>query len=139
MDRATVRRRYFWLLSHTLNRVTTRLARRGVGPFSLVRHVGRRSGRAYETPVILARTHGGFVAELTYGDTVDWYRNVVAAGGCEVVHRGRRYRIDGIEPCSPERGRRAYPTPFRQILKLAGKRGFRFLRVAGDGDDAAAR
>jgi len=62
-----MRRRYFWLLKHTLNRVTGRMARSGRGPFSLVRHMGRTSGQMYETPVILAQVPEGFIAELTYG------------------------------------------------------------------------
>jgi deazaflavin-dependent oxidoreductase (nitroreductase family) len=88
MRRASVRRRFFWVLKKTLNRLTARMARGGYGPFSLIRHVGRKSGRTYETPVILAEVPQGFVAELTYGDTVDWYRNIVAAGGCTVIHHG---------------------------------------------------
>jgi deazaflavin-dependent oxidoreductase (nitroreductase family) len=130
MDRATVRERYLWVLGRTLNRVTSRLARWGHGPFSLIRHVGRRSGRIYETPVILARVPEGFVAELTYGDTVDWYRNVVAAGGCVVVRGGREYRIDRVEPCDPERGRAAYPIPARWVLRALRRDEFRILRTA---------
>jgi deazaflavin-dependent oxidoreductase (nitroreductase family) len=131
MDRAAVRKRFLWMLGHTLNRVTSRAARSGHGPFSLIRHVGRRSGRTYETPVILARVPEGFVAELTYGDTVDWYRNIVAAGGCVVVRGRREWRVDGIEPCAPDRGRRAYPIPFRWVLRVLRRGEFRLLRTAG--------
>ena len=92
---------WLWLISHTLNRLTTSLARSGHGPWSLVRHVGRRSGRSYETPLLLARTSDGFVAELTYGPAVDWYRNIAAAGGCTVVHRGRSYTVDGVDGAAP--------------------------------------
>jgi deazaflavin-dependent oxidoreductase (nitroreductase family) len=126
-------RRFLWLLDHTLNRVTGRVARSGRGPFSLVRHVGRRSGRTYETPVILARVPEGFVAELTYGDRVNWYRNVVAAGRCVVVRGADEYPITSIEPCSAERGRGAYPEPFRFVLKVMGRTEFRLLRVDGQG------
>jgi hypothetical protein len=55
------------VLNNTLNRVTTPLARSGRGPFSLIRQVGRKSGRTYETPVILVKVADGFIAELTYG------------------------------------------------------------------------
>ncbi len=72
------------------------MARTGIGPFSLVRHVGRKSGRAYETPVILAKVPGGFIAELTYGDQVDWYKNVMAAEGCVVVHHGEESGPTGL-------------------------------------------
>jgi deazaflavin-dependent oxidoreductase (nitroreductase family) len=129
MSARTGRTRFLWLLKNTLNRFTIRIARSGRGPFSIVCHVGRKSGRAYETPVILAQVPEGFIAELTYGDTVDWYRNVVAAGGCLVIHHGHEYRVTHIEPCPAEEGRRAYPTPFRQLLQATGRDSFRRLRT----------
>jgi deazaflavin-dependent oxidoreductase (nitroreductase family) len=129
MAQRTARSRFLWLLNNTLNRVTSHIARSGRGPFSLIRHVGRKSGRTYETPVILAEAADGFIAELTYGENVNWYRNVVAAGGCVVVHHGVEYRVATIEPCSAERGRSAYPAPFRVVLKAAGRNEFRLLRT----------
>jgi deazaflavin-dependent oxidoreductase (nitroreductase family) len=129
MAQRTPRSRFLWLLNNTLNRATSRIARSGHGPFSLIRHVGRKSGRAYETPVILATAPEGFIAELTYGEDVNWYRNIVAAGGCVVVHHRVEYRVTRIEPCEPERGRAAYPAPFKQILKAAGRSDFRLLRT----------
>ncbi|MCD2195290.1 nitroreductase/quinone reductase family protein [Actinomycetospora endophytica] len=130
MTTSPLARRYLWLLEHTLNQATRRLARTGYGPFSLVRHTGRRSGRVYETPVMLATVPDGFVAELTYGPTVDWYRNIVAAGGCEVVHQGREHTIDRIEDCDTARGLRAYGCPRALVLRLLGRREFRVLHAA---------
>ncbi len=117
-----------WLVVNAMNRVTTRIARTGHGPFSLIRHVGRHSGRTYETPVILARVPDGFVAELTFGEDVNWYRNIVAAGGGTVVRHGREYRINAIEACDALVGRAAYSLPFRAILKALGRKDFRLLR-----------
>jgi deazaflavin-dependent oxidoreductase (nitroreductase family) len=129
LTRHEIRRRFFWVLNHTLNRITTRLAKTGHGPFSLIRHVGRKTGHAYETPVILAGVPAGFVAELTYGETVNWYRNAVAAGGCVVLHRGKEYQVSAIEAYDPKAGRAAYPAPFRIVLELGGRTEFRLLRV----------
>jgi deazaflavin-dependent oxidoreductase (nitroreductase family) len=129
MATVTFRKRFLWLLKNTLNRFTSRLARAGWGPFSLIRHVGRKTGRVYETPVILARVPEGFIAELTYGDNVDWYRNVLAAGECVVVHQRREYHIKSIDRCSVEAGRRAYPPPLRQFLAAAHRREFRLLQA----------
>lgn len=130
MTTSRIKRGYLWLLSHTLNPLTTRLARSGHGPFSLIRHVGRRSGRTYETPVILARTRDGFVAELTYGPDVNWYRNIVASGGCVVVDRSGSHVVDRIETCDPETGLRAYGYPQALVLRLLRRREFRLLHVA---------
>lgn len=127
-----VRARFLWLLKNTLNRPTVRLARAGRGPFSLVRHVGRRTGRTYETPLILATVPGGFVAELTYGPEVQWYRNVTAAGRCVVVVGGVEHDVEGIEPYPVEAGRAAFGVPASLVLRLLRRRDFRFLREARD-------
>lgn len=62
----------------------------------IVRHVGRRSGRAYETPVVPLPTDDGFVILLPYGDRPDWVRNVLAAGTATIVHEGEEYPV--VEP-----------------------------------------
>lgn len=124
-----MRRRWLWLLKNTLNRLTTRLARSGRGPFSLVRHVGRRSGKLYETPIIVARVPEGFVAELTYGDQVNWYRNVVAAGGCELLVGGEPHQVVAIEPYPVDAGRRAFGYPARAVLAILRRHEFRLLRT----------
>lgn len=116
------------LIQRRLNPWTLELARAGRGPFSLVRHVGRKSGKTFETPVILGETPGGLVAELTYGTGVNWYRNIVAGGG-EVLHRRRWYRIDAVEPLAVDRGRRAFGRAPRVVLTLLRRHEFRLLRV----------
>jgi deazaflavin-dependent oxidoreductase (nitroreductase family) len=126
----TLRRGWLWLVKNTLNRVTTPLARAGVGPLALIRHVGRRTGRRYETPLLLARLGDDFVAELTYGPGVSWYRNVEAAGRCEVVVGGRAVAIDGIEVLPTEDGLRAFGNPAALVLRLLRRRDFRLLRRA---------
>ena len=133
MSHGRVRRRFLWVLKNTLNRATTSSARSGRGPFSLVRHVGRKSGNSYETPVILAGVSDGFVAELTYGPEVQWYRNIVAAGGCVVVFMVAEHRIDRIEPCSVAAGRAAFGLPAVLVLRLLRRRDFRLLRESPPG------
>jgi deazaflavin-dependent oxidoreductase (nitroreductase family) len=129
MAQRTTRTRALWLVNNTLNRATGRVARSGHGPFSLIRHVGRKSGRTYETPVILAKAPEGFIAELTYGDDVNWYRNIVAAGGCVVIHHRVEYGVNQIELFEAKRGREAFPAPFRTILQATGRSEFRLLRT----------
>ena len=118
------------LLNRTLNRVTVPLTRAGRGPFAVVRHVGRTSGKQYETPLLLARLGGDFVAELTYGPDVDWYRNVRAAGRCQVVTGGVTYEIDRIERLPAADGLRAFGNPAALVLRLLRRRDFRVLAVA---------
>ncbi|MGY0536550.1 nitroreductase family deazaflavin-dependent oxidoreductase [Nocardioides sp. YJ-D4] len=125
-----MRRKWLWLMKNTLNRVTTRVARSGHGPFSLVRHVGRKSGKTYETPIMLAQAPEGFIAELTYGEDVNWYRNIVAAGGCEVFVDGKWHRVSAIEPYPSEAGRDAFGYPAKLVLQVLQRREFRLLRTA---------
>jgi deazaflavin-dependent oxidoreductase (nitroreductase family) len=126
-----VRAGFLWLVHNTINRVTTPLARAGRGPWSLVRHTGRHSGRTYETPLLLARTDDGFVCELTYGPAVDWYRNIEAAGGCTVVYRSVEHLIDRVEPCSTADGLHAFGGTRAAVLRLLRRHEFRRLHSAG--------
>jgi deazaflavin-dependent oxidoreductase (nitroreductase family) len=120
---------YLKVLNRTLNPLTLRAAHSGRGPFSLVEHVGRRTGRTYEAPVILARVPEGFVTELTYGPDVNWYRNIVAGGG-RVLYRGEWFRIVAVEPYAVRAGLRAFGPPASWVLRLLRRREFRLLRVA---------
>ncbi|MQA11900.1 MAG: nitroreductase family deazaflavin-dependent oxidoreductase [Pseudonocardiaceae bacterium] len=61
--------------------------------FGIIEHVGRRTGTTYRTPVNVYRLPDGFVVVLFYGAQRDWVRNLRAAGGGRLVHRGRRLRI----------------------------------------------
>jgi deazaflavin-dependent oxidoreductase (nitroreductase family) len=135
-----LRKGYLRTLNSTLNRATRRLALAGRGPFSVVVHTGRKSGREYRTPLLLASVPEGFVAELTYGPNVDWLRNVEAAGGCTLIHGGVTLRVTGVEPCDAERGRAAFPVPARLVLTVFRKKHYRVLRIAapptGRGDQA---
>ena len=67
------------------------------GIASVVRHVGRTSGREYETPVQAVATDDGFVIALPYGLNTDWLKNVRASGSATIVHEGDTYRVDRPE------------------------------------------
>lgn len=121
------------LIGRYLNPRTLRLAREGKshGPakFWIIRHVGRKSGTTYETPVMLAVVPQGFIAELTYGDQVQWYQNVVAAGGCTVVRGGVETVVIAVEPYPTDAGRAAFGPFERVVLTLLRRREFRLLRI----------
>jgi deazaflavin-dependent oxidoreductase (nitroreductase family) len=61
---------------------------------SIVRHVGRTSGRTFETPIGPIPTADGFLVALPYGRRSDWLKNVLAAGGATLVHAGTTYTVD---------------------------------------------
>jgi deazaflavin-dependent oxidoreductase (nitroreductase family) len=118
--------RYF--NKYVLNRVTGMMARSPWGPFSIVYHVGRRSGRPYQTTIIVIPTAGRFVVALTYGPEVDWFRNVSAAGGCKILWHRQIYTIEKIEPMEAKSALPYFPGFERMILRLVGIQ--HFVRMA---------
>ncbi len=124
------RRAWFSFLAHTLNPIALRSARAKHGPFALVRHVGRTTGTVYETPIIVAPIAGGYVAELTYGRDVAWYKNLAAAGRAELVLHGTEIAVDGVRDLDAEAGMAAYGAPRSWILKLLRRHDFLLLHVA---------
>ena len=60
---------------------------------SVIRHVGRMSGRSYETPVGPFAVGDDFVIALPYGPSADWVRNVLTHGTATLVHEGRAMSV----------------------------------------------
>lgn len=108
------------------NRVLGPLARRAPG-FAIVSHVGRRSGRAYRTPVNLFRSGDRYVIALTYGADSQWVRNVQAAGEARVTTRGRT--IELVDPELVHDPSRSYvPATIRPFLRAVDVTDFLVLR-----------
>jgi deazaflavin-dependent oxidoreductase (nitroreductase family) len=66
------------------------LAESEKGPFSVVYHIGRHSGRSYRTPVLASYIDETIIIPLSYGENVDWLRNILAKGGCEIILKKKR-------------------------------------------------
>jgi deazaflavin-dependent oxidoreductase (nitroreductase family) len=64
---------------------------------SVVRHVGRRSGRTYETPVVAVQHDDSFLIALPYGKRTDWLQNVLDKGSAAIVTNGHTYEVDRPE------------------------------------------
>lgn len=109
------------------NRVATNRVGRpiaGWAPrFAVVRHVGRRSGRVYETPVAVFRRGDVVTIALTYGAKSEWVRNVLSAGGCELRTRGKTLRLTEPRLVHDER-RRGVPGVVRAALRVMGVADF---------------
>src|SRR5499427_5410381 len=84
-----------------LTRVTRPLALRSAGSSgsgtSVVRHVGRRSGRSYQTPVVAVEHEDSFLIALPYGERTDWLKNVLGKGSATIVTNGHAYEVDRPE------------------------------------------
>lgn len=109
------------------NPVTMLFAGRPHSPYAVIHHVGRRSGQPYATPVITGPVPDGFVIPLAYGNAVDWYRNLQAAGGCTLDWRGKTYIVNAPELVDAATALPAFPPLWRSQLRLY--RINRFVKV----------
>jgi deazaflavin-dependent oxidoreductase (nitroreductase family) len=62
-------------------------------PWAVILHRGRRSARAYRTPVLAFRQDRTLIVALIYGEESDWLRNLQAAGGGHFVRAGRTFEL----------------------------------------------
>lgn len=126
-----VRFRKRWVAAFNLavtNRITSRFAGRLPG-FGILKHVGRKSGRVYWTPVNVFRASEGFLIALTYGRESEWVKNVMAAGECELKTRRLRYRLSA-PTIVHDPTRRRFPLPVRIVLRLIGANEFMQLSIS---------
>jgi hypothetical protein len=64
-------------------------------------------------------TPNGFIIALTYSSQSEWVQNVLAAGGCELKTRGKKYRLSAPKVVrDPTRQR--FPIPVRGVLRIVG-------------------
>ena len=82
------------LFTRVMRPLALRSAGREGTATSVVRHVGRRSGQAYQTPIVVARHDDSFLIALPYGERTDWLKNVLAAGSATITADGRSYEVD---------------------------------------------
>lgn len=87
---------------------------------SVIEHVGRTSGRAYQTPIDVIPTATGLMVALPYGTRADWVRNVLAAGSATVVTQGERVDVD-----------RPSFVAIADVAHMIPKRTMRMLRLFG--------
>jgi deazaflavin-dependent oxidoreductase (nitroreductase family) len=104
---------------------------------SVIRHVGRKTGRSYETPVVAFATDDGFVIALPYGPGTDWLKNVLAIGSATIVNEGEPWSVD-----RPELVPAAVAAPHmpakeqRELRRFAIDRCLRVHRVEPDDGSA---
>ncbi len=109
-----------------VNRAILKLAGGRFRAYSLLKHVGRSSGREYRTPVSAFPFGDGIVLALLYGDAteVDWCRNVMVAGKCILKTRGQEYLLEKPEIIPASTALQAYPPIFRLYYRAMGIQQF---------------
>lgn len=109
-----------------LNRVVVRFAARAPW-FAVLHHRGRRSGRRYAIPVNVFVRGDRYVIALTYGPGTDWLRNVLTAGRCTLLVRGRVVPLHAPRVYRDVR-RVDMPAPVRLVLGRLGVEEFLEMR-----------
>lgn len=64
------------------------------GEYPVVTHVGRTSGKAYQTPLDAHPTKTGYVLVARYGPNSDWVRNILAAQAAILRIDGEEHGLD---------------------------------------------
>jgi deazaflavin-dependent oxidoreductase (nitroreductase family) len=113
-------------MTKMLNPLIVKLAgRRHFGMAAQIRHVGRRSGRTYITPVS-ARPSGDMIAiALTFGNRSDWSRNVRSAGGGTIRIKGKDYDVTQPQVMSRQEAKLLLQAAFSPMERA----GFRILGI----------
>lgn len=95
--------------------------------FGILEHVGRKSGKAYRTPLTVFSTDTGVAILLSYGPDRDWLKNITAAGSAEIRRHGKTIRLVDPRVVSKAEAaphvtgpmRRVFPRlPFEQAVLL---------------------
>jgi len=101
---------------------------------AVLHHTGRRSGKAYRTPVVAEPVAEGFVVPLPYGTGVDWLRNVRAAGEAVIDLHGIPYAVDQPLVVPAAEALPLVRPSRRRIWRRLGIESFLRLRAMGGGD-----
>jgi hypothetical protein len=109
-------------LNRRSNALFLKIAGGPLRAYSLLKHVGRKSGREYALPLSAYPLGDGFVIALLYGkaNTVDWCLNVMAAGKCTLKTHGEEYVLERPEIIPASQALAAYPPLLRFILTSRG-------------------
>ena len=110
-----------------------------VPPLAVVHHVGRKSGRAYRTPVVALPSAKGFVIPMPYGRDVDWARNLVAAKGGEIEQRGQRVVLRNPRIVAFGAAEKSLPAAVRPVFRAMQLPGYVLLERQADAGKQTAR
>src|SRR5581483_1696361 len=119
-----------YVAKNVINRLTIRNAGSAKSPFAILRHVGRRSGKSFETPIMVAPLGEDFVLALTYGSKVDWYRNLQANGKGTLTWHGKAYSIEKLGTLDRNTGLSVHPLRERVILRILNIQNFVRVKVS---------
>jgi deazaflavin-dependent oxidoreductase (nitroreductase family) len=100
-------------------------------PTAVVEHVGRTSGRGYETPVVAVELEDGYAIALPYGPNTDWLKNVLAAGRVTLRHAGAVHELEAPAVVGLDLVDARFAAKEQRLHRRFGVRDALVLRTAG--------
>jgi deazaflavin-dependent oxidoreductase (nitroreductase family) len=94
--------------------------KKGVSP--VLTHVGRASGRTFQTPLDAHPVDGGYIFILVYGSGSDWVKNIMTAGTASLRVEGEEIPLDSPRVITDEAA--------WELLAPTTKRPPKFLRIS---------
>lgn len=101
--------------THVLNPFMRLFVHRLPG-FAVISYRGRKSGKAYRTPLNVFRDGDDYIFALTYGSQAEWVRNVLAAGSAELQVGRKTVHVTDPEVFVDPKGR-LLPLPVRMLMR----------------------
>lgn len=133
-------RRVIRFVARLVNPLVLRMAgHRWMPIVGVLHHRGRRSGRAYATPLGMRPLGDSFVMPRTFGANAAWYHNVQAAGWAVVTWGGADHTVFQPQIVDAATAKPAFPRYERLLFALLGLDEFLLLRRAPAGWRADAR
>lgn len=90
--------------------------KKGIRP--VLTHVGRSSGRLYQTPLDAHPVAGGYIFIPVYGSRSDWVQNILAAGGASLRLDGEEHELVSPRVITEEAAWQLLPTETKPPPRL---------------------
>ncbi len=90
------------------------------GPFAMVVHIGRKSGKERRTPVTVFVDDTTYRIALTYGPGADWVENVMASGEFWLEYQRTLIHLTGLEIVDASDAVAHVPSAVRAALRTIG-------------------
>jgi deazaflavin-dependent oxidoreductase (nitroreductase family) len=89
-----------------------------VPPLAVVVHVGRKSGKVFTIPVAASLYDGKVAIPLPYSANTQWVKNLQAAGGGEMIRRGKRFSFTNPRILTEAAGETLPPMAARAVKRM---------------------
>jgi deazaflavin-dependent oxidoreductase (nitroreductase family) len=102
------------------NRFSLLLSGYRYSPFywSIIQHVGRKTGNLYATPIVAVVESGSIFIPLPYGKDVDWIQNILSKGSCKIKNGGEWYLGTKPQIINAEEALIHFPTLLQIALRM---------------------